>query len=148
MIKKKAALSGLISLSLMISFVSFTSCSDELTDREIIDNTYTGNIDVTSGGVDPAGDFTGTGDSGSFSFAWMNPQIKASANFDITTSVGSVQMIVKDSEGTIVIDETLVAGGKDSYSGVSETGVKGIWIVEMILVDFNGDGSYSLHPGT
>jgi hypothetical protein len=133
-------------LFLAFSTVIFTSCSD-YEDREIIKNTYTGNIDVTSGGVDPAGDFTGTGDAGGFSFAWLNPQKKASANFDITTTGGSVQMIVKDSEGTVVIDKTLSAGGVDSYSGVSQAGVEGMWTVEFNLMDFNGDGSYSLHPG-
>ena len=132
---------------LVISTMGFYSCSDEYEDREIITNSFTGNIDVTSGGVDPAGDFTGTGDSGIFSFAWINPQKRASANFDITSNTGSVQMIVKDDAGTVVIDKTLTAGGNDSYSGVSDAGEAGIWIVELILTDFNGDGSYSLHPG-
>ncbi len=136
----------LLILFATIGAMMITSCS-EYEDREIIQNTYTGNIDVTSGGVDPAGDFTGDGDSGSFTFAWMNPQTTASANFDITTTAGSVQMIVKDSEENIVIDETLTTQGEDTYSGVSEVGVEGMWTVEIILVDFNGDGSYSLHPG-
>jgi hypothetical protein len=130
----------------VISTAFLTSCSD-YEDREVITNTYSGNIDVTSGGVDPAGDFTGSGDSGTYSFAWINPQQKASANFDITSNTGSVQMIVKDNAGTVVIDKTLTAGGNDSYSGVSDAGEEGTWIVEMILTDFNGDGSYSLHPG-
>ena len=136
----------LLLLFVLISGLISSSCSD-YEDREIIQNTYTGNIDVTSGGVDPAGDFTGNGNSGGFTFAWMNPQTTASANFDITTTAGSVQMIVRDSEETIVIDQTLVAGGEDTYSGVSSLGVEGMWTVEIILVDFSGDGSYSLHPG-
>lgn len=140
--KKFSLLIALTAISTMI----FTSCED-YEDREIIENTFTGNIDVTSGEVDPAGDFTGDGDSGGFSFAWMNPQTTASANFDITTTAGTVQMIVKDSEGTIVIDETLTAGSEDSYSGVSQSGAEGMWIVEFVLTKFNGDGSYSLHPG-
>ena len=139
---------NLITLVLLVVFsaVGFFSCS-KYEDREIINNTFTGNIDVTSGGVDPAGDFTGSGDSGTFSFAWINPQKRASANFDITTNTGSVRMIVKDDAGKVVIDKTLTAGGVDSYSGVSEAGEAGTWIVELILTDFHGDGSYSLHPG-
>lgn len=123
------------------------SCS-EYEDREIITNTFSGNIDVTSTGVDPAGDFTGEGDSGTYAFAWINPQEIASANFDITTDAGSVQMIVKDDDGTVVLDETLSAGeAEDTFSGITNAGKEGAWIVELILTDFNGDGSYSLHPG-
>lgn len=140
-------INSLVIASAVIAIVSLNSCSDEYEDREIITNTYTGNIDVTSVGLDPAGDFTGSGDSGTFSFAWRNPQKRASANFDITSNSGSVQMIVKDNAGTVVLDRTLIAGGKDSYSGVSDAGEEGIWIVQIKLTDFNGDGSYSLHPG-
>ena len=127
--------------------VLFASCSDEYEDREVITDTYSGNVDVTSGGVDPAGDFIGDGDSGIFSFAWVNPEGTASANFDITSETGSLQMTVKDDAGTVVIDHTLTAGGADTYSGVSAPGEAGIWIVELKLTDFSGDGSYSLHPG-
>ena len=134
-------------LILGISLLAFVSCSDEYEDGEVITNTYTGTIHVTSGGQDPAGDFTGSGDSGTYSFAWNNPQSLASADFDITTNTGSVQLIVKDANGTVVIDKTLYAGGVDSYSGVSDEGEPGIWIVKLVITDFNGDGSYSLHPG-
>ena len=130
----------------VFSTVGLSSCS-KYEDREIITNTFTGNIDVTSGGVDPAGDFTGNGDSGTFAFAWINPQQRASANFDITSNTGSVRMIVKDDAESVVLDKTLTAGGNDSFSGVSDAGEAGTWIVELILTDFNGDGSYSLHPG-
>ena len=140
-------LSMIMTLLIAISFISFVSCSKEYEDREIIEDTYTGNIYVTSGGQDPGGDFTGNGDSGTFTFAWVNPQSKASANFDITTPTGSVQMIVKDDEGTVVLDKTRSAGGNDTFSGVSESGVSGTWKVTLVLTDFNGDGSYSLHPG-
>jgi hypothetical protein len=144
---KAMRINSLVIAAAVIAIVGLNSCSDEYEDREIITNTYTGNIDVTSVGLDPAGDFTGNGDSGTFSFAWRNPQTRASANFDITSNTGSVQMIVKDNAGTVVLDRTLTAGGNDSYSGVSDAGEEGIWIVQMKLTDFNGDGSYSLHPG-
>ena len=144
---KAMRINSLVIAAAVIAIVGLNSCSDEYEDREIITNTFTGDIDVTSGGVDPAGDFVGNGDSGNFSFAWINPQKRASANFDITTNTGSVQMKVKDDAGTVVLNKTLTAGGNDSYSGVSESGEAGTWIVELILTDFNGDGSYSLHPG-
>ena len=144
---KAMRINSLVIAAAVSAIVGLNSCSDEYEDREIITNTYTGNIDVTSVGLDPAGDFTGTEDSGTFSFTWRNPQKRASANFDITTNTGSVQMKVKDDAGTVVLNKTLTAGGNDSYSGVSESGEAGTWIVELILTDFNGDGSYSLHPG-
>jgi hypothetical protein len=140
-------LNRIMTLFIAFSFISLVSCDKEYEDREIIEDTYSGNIFVTSVGQDPAGDFTGTGDSGTYTFAWVNPQSRASANFDITTPTGSVQMIVKDDEGTVVLDKTRSAGGNDTFSGVSESGVSGIWQVTLILTDFKGDGSYSLHPG-
>ncbi len=116
--------------------------------NEVVENTYTGNVLVTSGGTDPAADFTGNGDSGTYSFAWVNPQSRASANFDITTPTGSVQIIMQDAEGTEVLNATRSAGGNDSFSGVSDSGISGTWLVTFIFTDFNGDGSYSIHPGT
>jgi len=130
-----------------ISLLAFISCGEEYEDGEVIRDTYSGTIHVTSGGEDPAGDFTGSGDSGIYSFAWRNPQSEASLNLDITTNTGSVQMILRDSKDTVVLDKTLNAGGVDSYSGVSDPGESGIWTVKLIITDFNGDGSYSLHPG-
>ena len=144
--KQKIKSRGALLLT-VLSMIVLVSC-DKYDDREIIENTFTGNIDVTSGAQDPAGDFTGSHASGSFSFAWINPQKKASANFDITTTSGSVQMIVEDDKGTVVLDETRSAGGVDTYAGVSDEGTSGLWIVKIIITDFNGDGSYSLHPGS
>ncbi len=131
-----------------------TSCEDnnapysQYENNEVVENTYTGNVNVTSGGQDPGGDFTGTGNSGTYSFAWVNPQRRAEVNFDITTSTGSVQMIINDAEGTEVLNVTRSAGGNDSYSGVTEAGTSGTWLVTIILTDFNGDGSYSISPGS
>ena len=144
--KQKMKLRGVI-LLMAFSLFGLVSC-EKYDDREIIENTFTGNIDVTSGGQDPAGDFTGNHDSGTFSFAWKNPQSRASANFDITTTTGSVQMIVEDDKGTVVLDKTRSVGGNDTFSGVSDAGESGLWTVTLILTDFNGDGSYSLHPGS
>lgn len=133
--------------ALVLLILGTTSCSKEYDNGEVIENSYTGNVNVTSGGSDPAGDFTGNGDSGTYSFAWQCNQNKASLNFDITTPTGSCQFILEDADGTEVLNKTRSAGGNDSYSGVSSAGTPGIWTVKMILTDFNGDGSYSLHPG-
>ena len=136
-------------LMLAFIFILATSCGkyEKYDNQEIVEDTYTGNVDITSTGADPAGDFTGTGDSGTYSFAWVNSKKKANVNFDITSSSGSVQMIVNDARGREVLNQTLTAGGNDTYSGVSEEGKEGTWLVTIILTEFNGDGSYSLNPG-
>jgi len=135
---------------MIMSIALLTSCAKykKYDNKELIEDTYTGTIYITSGGEDPAGDFTGSGDAGSYSFAWENPQDRASANFDITTNTGSVQMIIQDKKGKEVLNETINgADNIDSFSGVSEEGKSGTWKVTIILTDFNGDGSYSIHPG-
>ena len=101
---------------------------------------------IESGGADPGGDFTGNGDSGVFSFAWKNRTSKAELNFDITSPTGSVQFILRDAKGKEVLNKSRSAGGNDTFSGVSEKGESGMWLVEIILSDFDGDGSFSLSP--
>ncbi|MCI5058420.1 MAG: hypothetical protein MRY83_20075 [Flavobacteriales bacterium] len=136
---------------ILILGVTLFSCTkkeyDKYDNAEVICNTFTGNIDITSGGSDPGADFTGNGDSGEYCFVWDNKQKKASANFDITTPTGSVQLIMEDALGTEVLNKTRSAGGNDSYSGVSNKGEPGKWMIKFIFTDFDGDGSYSFHPG-
>lgn len=133
----------------VLSIALLSSCGKykKYDNNEVVENTYTGSVQVTSGGQDPAGDFTGNGDSGTYSFAWNNPQKKASLNFDITSPTGSVQFILKDAKGNEVLNQTRSAGGNDTYSGVSGEGKPGMWLVTIVFTNFNGDGSYSLHPG-
>ena len=137
---------------LLSTLISFTSCKKEYRkydNKEVVQNTYTGNIFVTSGGQDPGGDFTGDGDSGTYSFVWENPQNKASVNFDVTTSAGgSVQVIVNDAKGVEVLNETRPNGADDTFSGVTQEGKKGKWLITIKLTHFDGDGSYSIHPGS
>ena len=127
---------------------SASSCEkyDQYDNMEIVENTYTGDVIIESGGADPGGDFLGNGDSGTFSFAWNNPGSRAELNFDITTPTGSVQFILRDAKGKEVLNKTRSAGGDDTFSGESDKGDKGMWLVEIILTDFNGDGSFSLSP--
>ena len=145
---------SLIYFGLIISFVSLSilSCnSDNNSDcnnLNVIENTFTGDIDITSGGQDPGADFVGNGDSGNYFFEWCNPQKRASLDFDITTSAGgSVRIVLKDHDGEIVLDKTRPNGGNDTYSGVSDNGLSGTWQVEVYLTNVNGDGSWSMHPG-
>ncbi|XOV67549.1 MAG: hypothetical protein ACFHU9_18195 [Fluviicola sp.] len=134
----------------LIGAMALTSCGKykKYNNNEVIDNTYTGSVQIGSTGADPGGDFTGNGDSGEYSFAWVNSSKKANANFDITTPTGSVQMVIYDAKGNIVLDETRSAGGNDTFSGVTQEGKKGTWKVSLIFTNFNGDGSFSISPGS
>lgn len=120
---------------------------DNYQNLEVVENTYTGRVEVTSRESDPGGDFYGDGDSGTWSFAWVNSLPTADVNFDITTPTGSVQMIINDCDGAEVLNKTRSAGGNDTFSGVTKRGTAGTWLVTLILTDFDGDGSYSLSPG-
>ena len=133
---------------LLITTAILVACDDDYYDREIIKNTFTGLIEVTSVGLDPAGDFIGLRDSGEFSFAWHNPQNIASVDFDVTTIPNSsVQLIVKDNKGKTIFDKQIPFLLEDSFSGLTQTGESGTWIVTLIFTNLTGEGSYSLHPG-
>lgn len=113
---------------------------------EVVENSYAGNVAIGSTGTNPGGDFTGNGDSGTYSFVWDNSSDRAELNFDITSNTGNVQFVLKDAKGNEVLNQVRNAGGEDTFSGVSDEGKKGNWLVEIILTDFNGDGSFSLTP--
>ncbi len=114
---------------------------------EVLENSYTGTVSITSTGADPAGDFTGDGDSGEYSFVWENSKTTAQVNFDVTTSGGTVQMIINDAKGDVVLDETRPSGSDDTFAGISAEGKKGNWLITIKLNQFNGDGSFSVSPG-
>ena len=134
---------------LIAILTTFTSCKKEYAkydNMEVVENSYTGNVTIVSTGQDPGGDFTGNGDSGEYSFVWDNPNKKAELNFDITTNTGSVQFIINDAKGNEVLNVTRSAGGNDTFSGVSDEGKKGKWLIKIIFTNFNGDGSFSVSP--
>ncbi|GAB3538392.1 hypothetical protein GCM10027443_33220 [Pontibacter brevis] len=111
------------------------------------EETHMANVEftsVTTGDVD--GDVTGNGGSSSKTYTWQNTSSKAEYNMDITaTKGGSFQLLMKDANGQLVLDKTLVAGdSEDSKSGMTSTGAPGAWTVTVILTNFNGDGSFSI----
>jgi hypothetical protein len=142
--KLRFLFTAVLSITLLVSCGKYK----EYDNNEVVENSFTGAILPTSTGSDPAGDFTGNGDSGTYSFAWENTSNTASLNFDITSPTGSVQMILNDKKGNEVLNQTLTAGsGTDTFAGVSEEGKAGMWLVTIVLTNFDGDGSYSLNPG-
>jgi hypothetical protein len=130
----------LTALTLFIG--TFTSCSD--------DDGPAANITVNEGpSGDIGGDFTGNGGNASRTINWTNNLATADYNVDITaTASGTFQIVVADSEGTVVLDRTLNGGTEpDSIDGVTQAGEPGNWTVTITLTSFNGDGSYSLSAG-
>lgn len=100
-----------------------------------------------NGDVDAS--FTGNGGSATRVFSWNNNLATADYNADITaTAQGTFQMVVRDSDGLIVLDRGLNGAVEpDSFSGVTSAGASGIWTVTITVTDFNGDGSFSLSEG-
>ena len=134
----------LLILTFFSSVLLSTSCSSD------DDNSTSANITVNEGtNGDIGGDFTGNGGSTARTFNWQNSLTTAEYNADISSSTnGLFQMIVKDSEGTTVLDRSLNGSVEpDSYSGVTSSGVAGEWTVTINVTNFNGDGSFSLSEG-
>lgn len=127
----------------MVLFIgTFSSCSD--------DDGPTANITVNEGpSGDIGGDFAGNGGNASRTINWTNNLATADYNADITaTATGTFNIVVADSEGTVVLDRTLNGGTEpDSIDGVTQAGEPGNWTVTITITSFNGDGSYSLSAG-
>lgn len=135
-------------LILLGGLTALTSCKkySKYDNKEIIENTYTGTIQ-REGTTEARGDFEGDGDSGTISFVWENSKNKATVNFDVTTEPGgSCQIILNDANGKEVFNQTRPKNGNDTFSGVSEEGKKGKWLVTLKLTNFTGDGTYDITP--
>lgn len=133
----------LLILTLFSINLSLTSCSD---DDPVANITLTQINGVHTGD----GDFVGDGGSASKTFDWTNSRPTAEYNADITASaIGIFQIIVKDANGTEVLNKSLSSTSPDdSISGVTSVGVEGTWTVTISVTNFNGDGSFSLSQGT
>lgn len=134
--------------ALILSVTILTSCQEyaEFDNKEVIENTYGGQIEL-QGNVEARGDFWGAGESGTFSFVWENTEKKATVNFDVTTELGgSVQIIMNDAKGNEVFNKTRPESSNDTFSGLSEEGRKGKWLVKIILTNFDGDGTFDITP--
>ena len=127
-----------------------TSCKKEeyaeYNNKEVIENTYAGTMEL-EGVVEALGDFFGKGESGTFSFVWENAKKKATVNFDVTTKEGgSCQIILNDAKGKEVFNQKVPGNGSDSFSGLSEEGKEGKWLVTIKLINLDGDGTYDITP--
>jgi hypothetical protein len=141
----------ILMIILIFSSLSFINCTDNdtttLTKFSVNGAVLFKDGDDFFGDID--GDFTSKGGSASRVFFWHNSLQRADYNADITaTAKGTFRMIVKDANGVVVLDKSLVgATDPDSISGVTSIGVAGIWSVTITVNSFNGDGSFSLSEG-
>lgn len=139
----------LVFLILIVGFTSMTSCKKEYEkydNKEVVENTYTGNIELL-GKDELNGNFDGKDDSGELSFVWENKGIKADIDFFITSAPGgTIQLILNDAKGKEVFNKTLPDGANDTYSGLSEEGRTGKWLVTIKLKNVDGNGGYDIKP--
>lgn len=129
---------GLIAV---FTILILSSCSD--------DNEPTASITIEAVGSDLGGDVNGNGGNRTQAFTWTNPSRTAEFNMDITAaSGGSFTLTIADADGQVVSTQSLVKGqGDDSKSGVTSAGTSGDWTITVALVNFSGDGSFSISPG-
>jgi hypothetical protein len=113
---------------------------------EVVEDSFSGAVMITSANYNPSGDYMGNGDSGKYSFAYDIPEDRALVSFDISASSGSVQLIMRGRKGEEVFNESLSTDGFDAFSGISGFGKEGVWLVEIIFEDFDGEGSFSFTP--
>lgn len=91
---------------------------------------------------------TGDGGIAIESFTWFNPD--SLANFEMITNStdgGSFQVRVNDGDDVIVLDEDLSVGGEyNAHSGLISSATRGEWTVRITLLNFDGQGSFSIRP--
>ncbi len=92
-----------------------------------------------------SGDLSGAGGTASKTVSFTNNNTTIGWDMAIDATSGSFQLVVKDADGTTVIDNTLTAGsGAQDADGTSSSGTSGTWTTTISLTSFNGTGDYSL----
>lgn len=100
-------------------------------------------INISS--TNTSGDVSGAGGTASKTVTFTNNNSTIGWDMSIDATSGSFQLVVKDADGTTVIDKTLTAGsGAQDASGTSSSGTSGAWSVTISLTSLNGTGDYSL----
>lgn len=145
---KKVSLLKFVMLFLTTTLIVSCNKDDDTFANVTVNGTLlVGDRSDFNGDIDAS--FTGNGGSASRSFIWNNNLNTADYNADITAlAQGKFQIVVKDSEGTTVLDRTIDGNVEpDSIDGVTSAGTSGIWSVTIQVTDFKGDGSFSLSEG-
>lgn len=91
-----------------------------------------------------SGDVRGDGGSATKTWTFQNSNTTAGWDMAMDASRGTFQLILKDANGTAVVDKTLTAGtGPQEADGTSSMGTAGTWTVTVTLTNFIGSGDYS-----
>lgn len=78
------------------------------------------------------------------SYTWSNTGTQGTVNHSTTTTAGTARVVIRDSAGTIVYDETLVP----SLNENTLVGVAGNWNVRLILTDYSGTLNFRVEKTT
>jgi hypothetical protein len=136
-----------IRLTLFILSVFFFASCEEYSDYdnlETIENSFTGSVSITDTAGDIDGSYSGTNDSGTYTFIWDNPTKGAVLNVDaVPGNSGAIRFVLKDSRGNESLNETLNSGESNTFS---VDGKKGKWKVKIVFTQFEGEGSIDLNP--
>lgn len=132
-------------LILFICCSLLSSCEkpyEKFENLEIIQNTYTGNIELTSDWM-----FTGNNDSGVYSFVFENQNKRCEALLNSTTQTGEVRVIFNDANGDIVLNEVISSESLVSeLTGLSNKGEEGSWLVTLNFTNYTGTGALFVSP--
>ena len=139
-----------ITFLLVFAISIFSSCETYrgYESLEVVDDTYTGELRIDESVGDIDGTFSGIGDSGTFSFVWDNPSRGAVLVLDVISGSGTVQLLLNDSRGEEVLNETLTAAAMVSLSQATTNNRSGKWLVTLVFTDFDGEGTFDLGPST
>jgi hypothetical protein len=130
-------------LVVLLSVLVLQSCSSIVP----LENSFNGSINMEPNKRSPSGEFRGNNSSGIYSFEWNNTRNHANADIDITVTKGTVQLIINDPKGVEVFNTELTTGSIDSFSGITNSGAPGEWLIKLVFNEFNGEGSFSVERG-
>ncbi len=150
--KKTAQLVAIIAITVMTAS-TFTACKSEGCTDPNADN-YDDKAEKDSGTCtyptitvfsnNTSGDIKGGGGTAYKTWTFTNNNRTLGWDMSIDASSGSFQLVVKDADGTTVIDQTLTVGsGAQDADGTSTPGTVGTWTATATLTNFNGTGDYS-----
>jgi hypothetical protein len=85
-----------------------------------------------------------TNRSTTLNYTWSNTGTMGTVNHSTTTSAGSARVIIRDSAGVLVYDETLVP----SLNENTLAGATGNWTIQLILSNYSGTLNFRVQKTT
>lgn len=132
-------------ICLLVCFSFFTACErpyKDLTGLEVVDNSFTGNLELTS-----EWQFSGNNDSGIYSFAWENRNRYSEVLLNSSLDAGEVRVIVNDAKGEVVLNEVLSSDMSiNELVQSSDRGKDGMWLITLVFTEYSGAGYLWIDP--